>query len=190
MFKKRGPTKRPIVQVGHRALRTPAKPVDEAWIGTPEFMVLRDDMIETMRQAPGVGLAAPQIGLSMQLVVLEDREEVVESLADGVAEASKRTTVPLTTLVNPTLELMGEERVQLFEGCLSLSGFAAITERSLRARVHALDEHGKPLVLEWEGWPARILQHEVDHLNATLYIDHMDTTTFASVANLEASDDV
>jgi peptide deformylase len=175
---------REIVQAGHPALRKQAVPVDPAWIGTPEFVQLVKDMVETMRDAPGVGLAAPQIGLSIQLVVLEDRPETLDDIDDEVLESRGRDVVPLTVLVNPTIKTYGKQDVEFYEGCLSVSGWAAVTPRYKRVKVHALDENAQKVAYDWNGWPARILQHEIDHLNSTLYIDHMDTTTFATTENL------
>lgn len=175
----------PIVQTGDPVLRRPADPVDPASIGTKEFRELVTNMVETMRAAPGVGLAAPQVGLSMQLVVLEDREDVIEDMDQDYVDERDRQGVELTVLVNPTLEPVGEEMVDFHEGCLSVAGFAAVTPRYKRVRVRALDQDGRPIELDWHGWPARILQHECDHLRGTLYIDRMHSRTFATVDNLQ-----
>jgi len=186
---KNGGMFRKIVQTGDPVLRKVAEPVDPAQIGTKEFERLIDDMIETMRKAPGVGLAAPQIGVSLQLTVIEDREEMLETLDDDYVEERNRSAVPLTVLINPTIEPVGDSRVTFYEGCLSVAGFAAMTERWEGVHVRALDRQGNPIELRWKGWPARILQHEIDHLNGYLYIDRMDTRTFADTANLNAADD-
>jgi peptide deformylase len=175
---------RPIVQAGHPVLRSEAQLVDPAWVGTSEFIDLVRDMVETMHDAPGVGLAAPQIGLPIQLVVIEDRPQ---NMTEG--DDRERDVVPLTVLVNPTLEPVGDDTVEFFEGCLSVEGWAGMVDRFHRVRVKALNEHAQPVELDWHGWPARILQHEVDHLRGTLYIDRMDTRTFSTVDNLAGSDD-
>lgn len=176
---------REIVQAGHPALRRRAQPVDKDWIGTPEFDALVADMVDTMRAAPGVGLAAPQIGLSIQLIVVEDRI----GTDDEESDEKLRVSVPLTVICNPRLKTYGKQNVELYEGCLSVAGFAAVTPRHRRARINFLNEKGEFVEFEWEGWPARILQHECDHLNGVLYIDHMDTTTFATTASLAGDDD-
>jgi len=175
---------REIVQAGHPALRNPANAIEPGWIKTSEFKQLVQDMVETMRGAPGVGLAAPQVGLSLRLVVLEDRPETINSLDDEVLEERQRDVVPLTVLVNPTLKTYGRQNVEFYEGCLSVSGWAAVTPRHNRVKVTALNEKGKLIELDWSGWPARILQHECDHLDGILYLDHMDTRTFSTTANL------
>lgn len=165
-----------IVQAGDPVLRNRAKEVDESVIGTPEFNSLIGSMVATMHDAPGVGLAAPQVGLPLQLIVIQD------TVDDGDDEDNEqeRTTVPLTVLINPAIEFPDDEKVTFYEGCLSVKGWAAKTPRYRRATVRALNEHGDPIVLEWRGWPARILQHEIDHLTGTLYVDHMDSRTFAN----------
>jgi peptide deformylase len=181
--------KRPIVQTGHPVLRQVAEPVDPALIGSKELETLIDDMIETMRKAPGVGLAAPQIGVSLQVAVLEDREELLETLDDDYVNERDRRAVTLTVLINPNIEPVGDGRVTFYEGCLSVAGFAALTERHEGVRVRALDRQGNPIELRWKGWPARILQHEIDHLHGTLYIDRMDTRTFTDTQQIPADEE-
>jgi len=178
-----------IVQAGDPVLRQPAQRIDPSHLGTSEFNELIESMVETMHAAPGVGLAAPQVGLPIQLVVLEDRPETIENLDPEARRLKARDVVPLTVLVNPTLEPVGDETVTFYEGCLSVSGWAAMTPRWLRVRVRALNQMGDDVVLEWEGWPARIAQHEMDHLAGTLYIDRMDSRTFASAEYLAEVDD-
>ena len=178
-----------IVQTGRLVLRERAEEVDVSWIGTPEFDTLINDMIETMRKAPGVGLAAPQIDVSLRIFVVEDRSEVVEALDDEVVSRSERHAVPLRVFVNPTLEVVDDEMVEFYEGCLSVAGFAAIVNRYRRVRVRALNERGEVFEVEWQGWPARILQHEFDHLDGELYIDRMDSRTFSTVRNLHYDED-
>jgi peptide deformylase len=175
---------RKIVQTGDPVLRQVAQPVTSEQIGSKDLEQLIDDMIETMHKAPGVGLAAPQVGVSLQLAVLEDREERLETLDDEYLAANQRVPVPLTVLINPTIEPVGDTRVSLYEGCLSVAGYAAMTERWEGVHVRALDRNGEPFELRWKGWPARILQHEIGHLNGELYIDHMDTRTFSDTDNL------
>jgi peptide deformylase len=108
----------------------------------------------------------------------------------AVAEADlrERERVPFLTRVvfNPVLTRLGEERATFFEGCLSVDGFIALVERHLEVLVTGLDEHAQPLSLTVRGWPARIFQHEVDHLDGTLYIDRMLSRSFATVANAQA----
>lgn len=178
-----------IVQAGDPVLREPAAPIDTSHIGTREFNKLIAEMVETMRAAPGVGLAAPQIGLGIQLVVLEDSPRNIEMLDEEDRNERMRDAVPLTVLINPTLEPVGDEKVVFYEGCLSVSGWAAETPRYRRVKVRAINEKGEQVELDWQGWPARILQHEYDHLQGVLYVDHMDTRTFSTVQNLSGDDE-
>jgi peptide deformylase len=140
-------------------------------------------MHETLRDAPGVGLAAPQIGESIQLAIIEDLPEYGRNLsAEQIAER-EREPVPFQVIINPQLTPIGEPNVEFFEGCLSLNGYTALVPRFRRVRVECLDENAKPKVIEASGWYARILQHEIDHLHGTLYFDRMRTRTFMSIDN-------
>jgi peptide deformylase len=176
----------PITQTGAPVLRARAADVDPAAITTPDFQQLIARMVEAMRKAPGVGLAAPQLGVSLRVLVLEDREELMASLTPAEREERARRPVPLRVFINPTLTPIGEGRVTFFEGCLSVAGFAGLVERFEEVEVSGLDEHAKPVTWRVRGWPARILQHEVDHLAGTLYIDRMLTRSFGTLAQVKA----
>jgi peptide deformylase len=146
---------RPILKYGEHALQQPAEPV--AGI-TPEIDSLIDDMIETMYGAPGIGLAAPQIGVGLRVFVVD--------LSVG------RDPAALITFVNP--EWVEREGMQLEEeGCLSLPGFTATVARPRRVVVRGLDRQGEPLVLEGSGLLARAFQHEMDHLDGRLFTDRI-----------------
>jgi peptide deformylase len=176
----------PIVQAGAPVLRARADEVPAETIPTPEFQELVRTMIATMRAAPGVGLAAPQIGIPWRVIVLEDREELVKNLT--AEERRERERVPFDTrvLVNPVLRLLGDEHAMFFEGCLSVKGYVGLVERSREVEVTGLDEHGAAQTWRVSGWPARILQHEVDHLEGTLYVDRMKTRSFANADQAKA----
>lgn len=156
----------PIVQAGHPVLRAPAAPVD-GQLPIEDLMALTRLMRAVMQAAPGVGLAAPQLGIPLQLAVLEDRHEVSE----GVAAERRRTPLPYTVIVNPRYEAIGAETASFYEGCLSMSGWQAVVERPLRVQLDYQDESGVVQSAEFSGWPARIVQHETDHLAGTLYVD-------------------
>ena len=168
----------PVVQAGHPVLRAAAELVDPARLGSPEVQALVQAMIAVMRAAPGVGLAAPQIGVGLQVIVLEDAEALMSRLTPAERAARGRVPYPLQVLINPTLTPIGAERATFFEGCLSVKGYMALVERALEVEVSGLDEHGKEITVRVSGWPARILQHEVDHLRGILYVDRMLTRTF------------
>lgn len=141
-------------------------------------------MFETMRAAPGVGLAAPQIGMPLQLAVIEDRQEYIDKAPEAHAAVRLRTAVPPHVIINPQL-ILESDPVEFFEGCLSLPGFTAIVPRALAVRVECLNEHAQPMTIRARGWYARILQHEIDHLHGTLYIDRMLTRSFMGRENFE-----
>jgi peptide deformylase len=172
-----------IVQVGDPVLRQTARPLTAKEVTGLEIQRLIDDMRETMHDAPGVGLAAPQIGLSIQLAVVEDREEFLKEAPAEVLAERERKPVPFHVLVNPKITYAPDPTLVFFEGCLSLPGFTALVPRTRHVRVECLDEHGKPKVIEASGWYARILQHEIDHLGGCLYIDRMRSRTFGTLDN-------
>jgi peptide deformylase len=171
----------PIVQAGAPVLRARAVQVPVAEIVTPRFQALIAGMVATMRAAPGVGLAAPQIGLPFRVFVAEDSEERQAAQTESDRRERGREPLPLRVFVNPVLRVVGDERATFFEGCLSVDGYTALVERSLEVEVTGLDEHGAPARLQARGWPARILQHEIDHLDGVLYVDRMLTRSFATV---------
>ena len=152
-----------------------------------EMQRLIRDMRETMRDAPGVGLAAPQVGVALQLAVMEDREELLSSLPAQELAEKEREPVPFHVIINPEITLLGDDRADFYEGCLSLSGFSAVVPRAHRVRVAYSDEQGEPQSVDASGWYARILQHEIDHLQGMLYIDRMESRTFTSFDNWSRS---
>lgn len=153
-----------IVQVGDPVLRRGARPLAAAEIGTPFVQELIASMRQTMHAASGVGLAAPQVGEAMQVVVMEDDGEAMEAMSAARRDELGRDRLPFTVVINPVVEPVGTETIECFEGCLSLSGFSALVPRWSRVTVRGLDRTGAPVELELEGWPARIAQHEADHL--------------------------
>jgi peptide deformylase len=169
-----------IVQVGHPVLRERARELAEDEIRSAEIQRLIALMRDTMHDAPGVGLAAPQVGVGLRLAVIEDDPDL-SNVSEEVLNERERQAVPFHVIVNPTLHLVPGDDVTFTEGCLSVDGFVARVPRARRVRVECLDEHGAPRILEARGWYARILQHEIDHLEGTLYIDRMDTRTFTNV---------
>ena len=163
-----------IVQVGEPVLRAGTCMLTRDEVKSPQVQQLIEWMRETMRDAPGVGLAAPQIGLPLRLAVIEDTSD---------APDMDRKPVPFHVLINPALT-PGPDLVEHFEGCLSVEGFQAKVPRAHTARVEAWDHHGDSVTIDASGWYARILQHEIDHLDGKLYIDRMDPRTFTTARNL------
>jgi peptide deformylase len=173
-----------IRQVGEPLLRQCARPLTVQEIRSASIQRLIEQMRDAMREAPGVGLAAPQIGQPLQLAVIEDREEYLQGISPVILQERERDPVPFHVIINPQLSIAQEASAVFFEGCLSLDGFAALVPRALAVRVDCLNERGEPAVIHARGWYARILQHEIDHLNGLLYIDRMLSRSFMSVDNL------
>jgi peptide deformylase len=173
----------PILQTGEPVLRQTARLLRPNEIRSREIRELIEEMKEAMYAAPGVGLAAPQIGRAIQLAVIEDREQYMKDWTTEQLAERERKPVPFQVIINPRLTLIGDEQVEFFEGCLSVQGLMALVSRSRRVRVECLDENAKPKVIEASGWYARILQHEIDHLLGTLYLDRMVSRTLMTVEN-------
>lgn len=170
---------RKVALLGEPILRQRARALTPNEIGSPYLQQLIADMVETMHDAGGVGLAAPQIYESIQLVLIEiganPRYPEVEPM-------------PLSVLVNPHVTPLvnlvegvplPSDSMQVYEGCLSVPGLRGRVVRPRRVRVEALDERGRALDFVWEGFPAVVVQHETDHLDGTLYVDRADPKTLA-----------
>jgi len=177
----------PIVQAGAVVLRRRAFDVPRELFGSPALLRLVDLMVDVMRTAPGVGLAAPQIGVPLRIFVAEDAAERLARVAPESLAARGRAPLPLMAFVNPTVTLgtpAGGEPAVFFEGCLSVRGYGALVPRAATVRVTAVDPRGAPIALDMHGWPARIMQHEMDHLDGTLYVDRMLSRSLAGDAAL------
>ena len=157
---------REIVVVENPILRRKAKKIVKI---TPEHRKLIEDMIDTMRDAPGVGLAAPQVGVSERLIVVEYAPED-ESEENGDKPAKKKK---LYVMLNPEIVSASEEKVQGAEGCLSVPGWVGDVMRHKSVVVRGLNRNGQKIKVNAEGWLARIFQHEIDHLDGVLYIDKL-----------------
>jgi peptide deformylase len=170
-------TVRLVATIGHPVLREWAMPVDPAALDTLETQAFIDDLIETMRYYQGAGLAAPQVMVSRRIASIE-------------VHANRRypykPDIPLTILVNPEIDALGEETFANNEGCLSVPGLRGVTNRFVHIGVRALDRNGRPWEREIRGLSAVTFQHEVDHLNGTLFVDRVDDpSTFATWEQFE-----
>jgi peptide deformylase len=168
-----------IVQVGATVLRRRAVDVPAELIGTSALSRLAEIMAHVMREAPGVGLAAPQIGVPFRLFVAEDAEERLAKVPADTRALRRRTPLPLMVMVNPTVVPASGDEATFFEGCLSVRGYGALVPRASAVDVMGVDIAGRPISAHFEGWPARIMQHEMDHLNGTLYVDRMISRSLA-----------
>lgn len=165
----------PIVAAGDPVLRAGTVRYD-GQLGPTLLARFVEALRVTMRAAPGVGLAAPQVGVELRIAVVEDPAPVPEE----VRVARGRVPLPFRVLVNPSYEPVGTARAAFFEGCLSVPGWQAVVARPAEVRLTGADEHGRPLDEVVTGWPARIVQHETDHLDGTLYLDRAETRSLSS----------
>nr|GMD10525.1 peptide deformylase 1A, chloroplastic [Ipomoea batatas] len=173
-----------IVQAGDPVLHEAAREVEPNEVGSERIQKIIDDMVKVMRKAPGVGLAAPQIGIPFKIIVLEDTKEYISYASPKEIKVQDRRPFDLLVIINPKLKKKGDKTALFFEGCLSVDGFRAVVERHLEVEVTGLDQTGQPIKVDASGWQARILQHEYDHLEGTLYVDKMVPRTFRTVDNL------
>lgn len=176
-----GPRPIPIPPAGLPVLRRPAARY-EGQLGDDRLAALVDAMRETMHAAPGVGLAAPQIGIGLQIAVLEDAADVPEP----IAAARDRRPLPFTVIVNPRYRPVGTATAACYEGCLSVPGYQAVVDRPAAVRLTAEDHRGAAVDSEFHGWQARIVQHETDHLGGTLYLDKADLRSLAENSMYQA----
>ncbi len=152
-----------VARIGHPVVRARAADVPVGELAGADTQRLIDDMIETMHEYDGVGLAAPQVHFGLRLAVIEVSEE--DERAQG--------GVPLTVLLNPVVRPLAEKTADGWEGCLSIPGLRGKVPRFRRLELRALDRFGKPYRLEASGFFARVIQHECDHLDGCVYLDRM-----------------
>ncbi len=175
---------RKIARLGEPILRHRASTIPLETLVSAPFQQLVDDMIETMRDADGAGLAAPQVYEGLRVCVVEVKEN---------PRYPGLPPIPLTVFVNPELStepgreapLPEGHAVALYEGCLSVPGLRGLVRRPRKAKVRALDRHGKPFERQWEGVGAAVIQHELDHLDGILFIDRCDSTTLTFLKEYE-----
>jgi len=175
---------RKIAQLGEPVLRARARELTEDELASPRIQALIDDMIETMRDADGAGIAAPQVHESVRVCVME---------LVGNPRYPDVPRLPLTVLVNPVVEARvpdptnpaDEDSVFLYEGCLSVQGLRGRVQRPRRVAVRALDRHGAPQEFLLEGPLAAVVQHETDHLEGVLFVDRADPRTLTFLREYE-----
>ncbi|WP_426297626.1 peptide deformylase [Arthrobacter sp. R-11] len=165
----------PIVQAGHPVLRQHAAAY-EGQLDDSTLYQLIDVMRRTMHDAPGVGLAAPQIGVPLQLAVLEDQFDV----DPAAATIRERRPLDFFAMLNPVYSSIGADTASFYEGCLSVRGYQAVVTRHRQVALDYVRPDGSSVHAEFSGWQARIVQHETDHLHGALYLDRAETRSLAS----------
>jgi len=161
-----------VSRLGHPVLRMESKRVSPETLASPVIQTLIDNMMETMVEYIGVGLAAPQVHESLAIAVIESH--------------GGRGDIPMTVIVNPEVTVLDEELIEDWEGCLSIPDFRGRVPRWRKLRVNALDRHGKKIQITAEGFFARVIQHEFDHLIGKVYLDRMpDLKTLAYLAEFQ-----
>ncbi|WP_445339129.1 peptide deformylase [Bifidobacterium sp. ESL0822] len=167
----------PIVQMGEPVLRQQAQPY-QGQLAAKTLNRLLKAMRATMLEAPGVGLAAPQVGLGLAIAVIEDH------VRDDEDDPRQIDELPFRVIINPSYEPIGQETAAFYEGCLSLEGFQAVRRRWLDITASWEDRSGRKHCQHMHGWPARIFQHETDHLSGEVYIDKAEIRSLSSDDNL------
>ena len=168
---------REILTVGHPLLRERAREVSADEVAGREMQTLIDDLIDTMHDANGAGIAAPQIGVSVRIATIEVNHN---------PRYPYKPPIPLTIVVNPVIEPLDDELVEINEGCLSVPNLRGNVHRHVNIRVRSLDEHGNERVEMKRGLTAGTYQHECDHLDGTLFLDRVtDPTTFTTWEQFE-----
>ena len=160
---------REIIRMGHPTLRQVAQPVSLEELRSEAMSLLLNDMIDTLHHAGGIGLAAPQIDVSLRLAVVE--------IPGGNSRYGEIPPMPLTTFVNPQIQVLDPATAGYWEGCLSVPGLRGFVERPQHVLVRALDLQGEPFELELRGFLATVFQHEFDHLDGRLYVDRLADTS-------------
>ncbi len=156
-----------VARMGHPILREVAAEVPRDQITTPGFRQFVDDLVETMREYEGAGLAAPQVHVSKRVVVME---------VAGNPRYPDAPSLPLTVLINPRITPLTDRRVEIVEGCLSVPDLRGVVPRIAEIEVEGLDYHGEPWCERFENFSAAVVQHECDHLDGVLYLDRVEDT--------------
>ncbi len=174
-----------VEQAGDAILRQTARTLTQSEINSKQVQEFIDYMVETLRDYTGVGLAAPQVGSNVRIIVVEDKDDYLKDIPANVLAVQKRRPVALKIIINPVITDSSNDDVLFFEGCLSIDGFRAIVPRATSVTVTGLDRYGNTVSYDADGWFARIIQHEVDHLNCALYVDTMLSKTFMTDTNFK-----
>ena len=171
---------REIIRMGHPTLRQVARPLQPEELASEDIRRLVDDMQDTLEAAGGIGLAAPQVNVSVRLAIID--------IPGGATRYGDIPAMPLTVFVNPEVEVLDGETAGYWEGCLSVPGLRGYVERPQHAIVRAMDLEGRPFEIELNGFLATVFQHEFDHLDGVLYVDRLKDSKLLVFEDMLAAD--
>lgn len=177
-----------VTQTGDPILRGQAQLVPPEHIPHPETQALLQRMTQVLRGCGCVGLSAPQLGVPLRVMALELPQHLCQMVPPDVRAAREMEPFPLKIFINPTMRILESRTLHFPEGCSSVQGFSAVVPRYYSVQVTGLNEKGEETSWRSRGWAARIVQHEMDHLDGVLYIDKMDPRTFVNVCWMEVND--
>ncbi|XP_053555397.1 conserved oligomeric Golgi complex subunit 8 isoform X2 [Bombina bombina] len=177
-----------VTQTGDPVLRCTAAPVSPDRISHPETLAVLDRMVRVLQVGCCVGLSAPQLGVPLRILALQLPETLYQEVPQEVREAREMTPFPLQIFINPQMRVLDSRILSFPEGCSSVQGFSAVVPRYYSVEISGLNPQGEHTVWQAKGWAARIIQHEMDHLDGVLYIDKMDSRTFVNVNWIEVND--
>ncbi|KAM9808114.1 peptide deformylase, mitochondrial [Neosynchiropus ocellatus] len=176
-----GPPYGHVCQVGDPVLRAPAAAVDPAVIPGPEVQRVISTMVTVMRKLECVGMSAPQVGVPLRIMAMEYPQKMFDETSPAGRKARGLSVQPLRVFINPQVKVLDGRTASFQEACESISGFSASVPRYLSVEVSGLNERGEAVTWRASGWCARIVQHEMDHLDGVLYVDRMNSKTFINI---------
>ncbi|XP_069822198.1 conserved oligomeric Golgi complex subunit 8 isoform X3 [Dendropsophus ebraccatus] len=177
-----------VAQTGDPVLRVQTQSVLQDHISHPKTQAVLKQMVQLLRSCGCVGLSAPQLGVSLRIMVLELREEMCHLVPPDVRAHREMDPFPLKIFINPTMRILDSRKLSFPEGCSSIHGFSAVVPRYHSVEISGLNEKGEHISWKAQGWAARVIQHEMDHLDGVLYVDKMDPRTFVNVNWMEVND--
>uniref|UniRef100_A0A8C5QXK3 Peptide deformylase n=1 Tax=Leptobrachium leishanense TaxID=445787 RepID=A0A8C5QXK3_9ANUR len=175
------PPYKQVTQTGDPILRCKASPVSIDQISHPDTLNVLDRMVSVLRTGGCVGLSAPQLGVPLRIMVFELTEKMCQIVPPEVLAAREMVPIPLKVFMNPQMRILDSRTLTFPEGCWSIQGFSAMVPRYYAVEISGLNEQRKPVTWQAKGWAARIVQHEMDHLDGVMYIDKMDPRTFTNI---------
>ncbi|XP_063801982.1 conserved oligomeric Golgi complex subunit 8 isoform X2 [Pseudophryne corroboree] len=177
-----------VAQTGDPVLRSQAQPVPPEHISHPDTQAVLKRMLAVLKSGGCVGLSAPQLGVPLRIMAMELPEDMCQVVPSEVRVMREMEPFPLTIFINPSMRILDSRKLHFPEGCSSLRGFSAVVPRFYAVEISGLNEKGEPTTWKAQGWAARIIQHEMDHLDGVLYCDKMDPRTFINVNWMEVND--